>query len=87
MAATKKRLTKIIDAVAAIVGPDHSAKKLRKSKALKRFIEKLDETRRSKEKQIASGKLKKKEQAELSKQVEELAKQIQKAKKVLDDLS
>ena len=87
MPAAKKRLSKIIDAVASIVGDDHSAKKLRKKKALKRFIEKLEHTKRRKEKEIASGDPNKKETKKLSEQVDELTKQIHKAEKVLDDLS
>ena len=87
MPSNKKKLKEIIAAVSSIMGDGRKAKELKKAKALKRFISKLEDTLEKKEKLLASGKPTKKESARLSEQVEELSKQIKKARQVLDDLS
>ncbi len=82
MAAKKKRLQKLVESVSAILGDEHKAKKLRKAKSLERFIAKMEDKKRELDRKSSKGK-EGKERARLS---EALAKQIRKAKKILEDL-
>ena len=85
--AKKKRLKKLVDAVSGILDGDHKAKKLRKARALGRFIEKLESKKGELEKEIASGGCKGKEAEEKNDQIRLLTKQIQKGRKILEDMS
>ena len=82
----KKKLEKISDAVAGILGDSVKAKKLKKLKSLKRFIEQM----KMKRKEIMSDLSQKGLSAESRKQkerhLETLDKQIKKANKVLDKM-
>ena len=86
MAKQKKRLAKLVEAVSTILGSDQKARKLRKAKALARFIEKLEIKKAEIEKEIASEKVKGKEAEEKEDQVRLLTKQIRKGKKILADM-
>jgi hypothetical protein len=86
MAKQKKRLAKMVEAVSTIMGSDHKARKLRKAKALARFIEKLGIKKAEIENEIASEKVKGKEAEEKEDQVRLLTKQIKKGKKILADM-
>jgi predicted RNase H-like nuclease (RuvC/YqgF family) len=82
----KKRLQGLVDAVSAILGDDQEAKKLRKVKALERFIGKLENKERDLDKELSKDSLKEKVAREKSRQVETLGKQIKKARKILADM-
>ena len=86
MARQKKRLAKMVEAVSSVLGSDHKAHKLRKTKALARFIEKLEIKKAEIEKEIDSKKVKGKEAEEKKDQVRLLTKQIRKGKKILADM-
>lgn len=82
----KKRLESFVDAVSAILGDQEKAKKLKKAKALKRFIAKLEDRQRDIEKEIAKGDLSGKSLKTRSRQAENLEKQIKKGRKILSDM-
>lgn len=86
MPAKKKRLKNLVEAVAAILGDQQKAKKLKKAKALDRFIAKLDDKHRSMEKELKKDSPKTEAVSELARQAESLGKQIKKAKKILADM-
>ena len=81
-----RRLEKLVDAVSQILGDDHKARKLKKAKALERFISKLEDRRAEIERELKRRRAKGKgtdEQAEKSKS---LHKQIKRAKKILAEM-
>ena len=79
----KKRLQKLVDAVSAILGDQQKAKTLKKTEALERFIEKLEDRHGEMEKELSRGSLQGKAAKERSRQVTDLGKQIKKAQKIL----
>jgi len=83
----KKRLKRIVSAVKDILGDDVKSKKLKKARALKRFIEKMQDKRQVISKEVNKGKVKKGKEKELRRNIETLNKQIKKAKKVLEQIN
>ncbi len=86
MAKKQKRLTKLVEAVSAILGDQERAKRLRKTKALDRFIGKLEAKHREMEKELSKGGLSGKDAKGRSRDLEGLGKQVKKAKKILADM-
>ena len=82
----KKRLKKLAEAISEILGDEQKAKKLKKAKALKRFIAKLEDKHREMEREIEKGSLDAGTAKERARQAESLGKQIKKAKKILADM-
>ena len=92
MPATKKRLKKLVTAVSEILGDPREAKKakklkkLKKAKALDRFIAKLEDRHREMENELFDGALEGKAAEEHAGKTKSLAKQIGKAKKILEGM-
>ena len=82
----KQKLTHLVDVVKALMGDDIDSKKLRKKKALKRFINKMVERRTALKKRGDNAKSGSDKQKTCLKHVKILEKQIKKARKILDDL-
>lgn len=83
----KKRLKRIVSAVKDILGNEVKTKKLKKARALKRFIEKMQHRTKIIRKALDVGKLKKGREKELQRNLETLNKQIKKAKKILKQMN
>ena len=80
----KRKLANLVDAVSAILGKDPpAAGKLKKAKALERFIGKLEDRRRDIAVEVDHARKKGREATKRSRQVEKLDKQIKKANKIL----
>jgi hypothetical protein len=86
MAAKKKRIRDLVEAVSAILGDQKKAKKLKKAKALQRFIVKLKDKHREMEEELALNSFQGNAAKEKSRQAAVLAKQIGKAEKILADM-
>ena len=86
MAAKKKRIRRLVEAVSAILGDQTKAKKLKKVKALQRFIVKLKDKHQEMEKELAQDSFQGNAAKEKSRQAAALAKQIRKAEKILADM-
>lgn len=86
MSATKKRLKKLAEAVSAILGDTEKAKQLKKSKALERFIGRLEDRQRELERDLEKGSVEDRKLKETSKKHKMLTKQIKKARKILSDM-
>lgn len=82
----KKRLQRIVDAVSAILGDEEEVKKLRKVKALERFIGKLEARERELAGKASAGARKGKEARQTSRHVGILQKQIKKASDLLVEM-
>ena len=82
----KKRIRKLVEAVSAILGDQMKAKKLKKAKALQRFIAKLKDRHREMEKELSQGSLQGTAAKEKARQAADLAKQIGKAEKILAEM-
>ena len=82
----KKRLEKITDAVEGILGSSVKAKKLKKIKALQRFIEKMESKRGEISQELEQEGLAPKLRDEKARHLETLDKQIRKANKVLAEM-
>ena len=87
MPGKKKRLKNLVEAVSAILGDQQKAKKLKKAKALKRFIAKLEDKHRSMERELEKDSPDTQVVDELARQAESLGKQIKKARKILADMT
>ena len=87
MGKKKKRLSALVEAVTEILGSSPKAKKLKKAKALGRFIDKLEGKLAEIENDISTGELSDEEREAKSHQVKGLTKQIKKAKKILLSMS
>ncbi len=83
MAGKNKRLKKLVEAVSAILGDQQKAKKLKKRKALERFILKLKDRHAEMEMELEQGSLEAAAAKERSRQAADLGKQIRKAEKIL----
>ena len=79
----RKKLSKITNAVTGILGGEIKGKKLKKGKALKRFIKKMEARRQEIKDELDKGGLKKEREKLLRNHLETLDKQIKKARKVL----
>ena len=82
----KKRLRKLAEAISEILGDEQKAKKLKKAKALERFIAKLEDKHREMKREIQKGSPDGKAAKERARQADSLGKQIKKAKKILADM-
>ena len=80
----RQKLTKIANAVTGILGDEVKGKKLKKGKALKRFIKKMEARRKEIKDELEKGDLKKDREKLLRDHLETLDKQIKKAHKLLD---
>ncbi len=79
----KKELSNIAGAVQHILGTKVKKKKLKKDKALKRFIKKMEERQASIKKDLEKGGLKKEREQLLRDHLDTLDKQLAKARKIL----
>jgi hypothetical protein len=82
----KKKLGKIASVVESILGDPVRTKKLKKAKALRSFITKMESKRHELSKELESDKLDKDSRSRLERHVETLDKQIKKANKIIDDM-
>ena len=80
----RKKLSKITNAVTGILGDEVKGKKLKKGKALKRFIKKMEARREEIKKELDKGGLKKDREKLLRNHLETLDHQIKKARKIFD---
>ncbi len=80
----RKQLSKITNAVTGILGGEIKGKKLKKEKALKRFIKKMEARRKEIKKELDRGGLKKDREKILRNHLDTLDTQIKKARKILD---
>ena len=80
-----KKISRITNAVTGILGNEVKSKKLKKSKALKRFIKKMETRRKEIKEELDKGRLKKDREKLLRNHLETLDKQIKKAHKILDE--
>ena len=83
----RKKLSRIANAVTGILGEEIKGKKLKKGKALKRFIKKMKARRKEIEKELAEGGLTKDREKLLRNHLETLDKQIKKARKILNEMN
>ncbi len=86
MSSKNRRLEKLVEAVATVLGDRQKAKKLRKAKALARFVAKLEDKHREMERELAKGSLDGKAGKEKAHQAQRLDKQITRAKKLLAEM-
>ena len=82
----QKELSKIAGAVQHILGDKVKKKKLKKDKALKRFIKKMEARRKDVKGELDKGGLKKEREKLLRAHLDTLDKQITKAKKILSEM-
>ena len=82
----KKRLKNLVESVSSILGDQQKAKKLRKAKALERFIGKLEDKHRELERELKKGPLSDKAAKDRARQAGSLGKQIKKARKILAEM-
>lgn len=86
--AKKKKLAKLLDAVSDLLRDDPpKAKKLKKTRALERFIGKLEKRRRELQAQVSEARKHGKTAKRRAAQVERLEKQIKKARKILAEMN
>jgi len=86
MGKRQKKISRIANAVTGILGDEIKNKKLKKGKALKRFIKKMEARRKEILDELEKGGLKKDREKLLKNHLETLDKQIKKAQKILDDM-
>ena len=82
----KKKLSNIADAVQGILGDEVKKKKLKKAKALRRFIKKMEARREEINDELKQGGLKKNREKMLGNHLETLDKQIKKAERILKEM-
>ncbi len=82
----KKRLDHMVDAVQGILGSSVKKKKLKKAKAMKRFIEKMESTRKQLQEELKSGHIDSDRKKLLTRHIETLDKQLKKAGKILKEM-
>ena len=82
----KKKLSNIADAVQGILGNSVKKKKLKKAKALRGFIKKMETRRKEINDELDQGRLKKNREKMLRQHLETLDKQIKKAERILKDM-
>lgn len=84
--AKQQKLSKIAEAVKGILGNGVKKKKLKKVKALKSFIGKMEARRKEIKKELDKGGLKKDREKLLTRHLGTLDKQIKKAKRILKEM-
>ena len=82
----RKKLSQISNAVTGILGGEIKGKKLKKEKALKRFIKKMEARRKEIKKELDKGGLKNGREKLLRDHLDTLDKQIEKARKILAEM-
>ena len=82
----RQKLTKLASAVTGILGDEVKGKKLKKGKALKRFIKKMEARRKEIVNELDKGNLKKEREKLLKDHLETLDKQLKKARKILSEM-
>ena len=82
----KKKLSRIADAVEGILGNSVKAKKLKKVKALNRFIDKMESKRAEISAELLLDELAAESRELKQRHLETLDKQIKKANKILDQM-
>ena len=82
----QQKLTKLANAVTGILGDEVKGKRLKKGKALKRFIKKMEARRKEIVAELEKGGLKKDREKLLKNHLETLDKQLKKAQKILSEM-
>ncbi len=82
----RKKLSRIASAVTGILGDEIKGKRLKKEKALKRFIKKMEARREEIINELDKGNVKKEREKLLREHLGTLEKQLKKARKILSDM-
>ena len=82
----RKKLSRIASAVTGILGDEIKGKELKKGKALKRFIKKMEARREEIIDELDGGTIKEEREKLLREHLETLEKQLKKARKILSDM-